>query len=91
MLSIAIYQLLIKKSIGMLSRSAASCRLDGSMLSFPFVVDDLGQHHKLYLGQRFGILVVDPALIAQDNRCDAFDRFPVVLPVLFDSAEDSFG
>lgn len=74
----------------MLSGSA-SCRLDGSMLSFPFVVDDLGQHHKLNFGESLCIFVVDPPFIAQDNRCDAFDRFPVVLPVLFDSAEDSFG
>lgn len=61
------------------------------MLRFTLVVDDLGQHHKLNFGESLCISVVEPTFIAQDNRCDAFDRFPVVLPVLFDSAEDSFG
>lgn len=91
MLSIAIYQLSIKKSIRMLPRSAASCCLDSSMFRFTLVVDDLGQHHKLDFREGLCIFVVEPPFIAQDNRCDAFDRFPVVLPMFFDTAEDSFG
>lgn len=67
------------------------CCLDRGMLGLSLIVHDLGQHHKLDLRKGLCILVIEATFVAQDNRCDAFDRFAVVLPVLFDTAEDSFG
>jgi len=71
--------------------ATSPCCLDRGMFGFPLLVDDFGQHHKLDLRKGLCILVIDAAFVAQDNRCDALDRFAVVLPVLFDTAEDSFG
>jgi hypothetical protein len=61
------------------------------LLSFPLIVQCFHQYHQFYLGKFLGIFVVKTALIVQDNLRDAFDGFPVGLPVGFDAAEDSFG